>query len=364
MRRLSLLSQIGFVTVNLLFWLAMIFIGYYFTWERPPFSTEDGTFGPTMLFGNLFNALVVYINALILYPYRHKLVIPYWVSGILLILFTAIGEAFVDLGLAEYYGLIGEFDKIFEGEPEAKGITIPLMIFGWTLQNIFIHTAWFFFSYIIIFFFNSVESRQLQKAWKKEKMKAELQYLKAQINPHFLFNGINSVYFLIDNKPEIAKSTLLKFSDLLRYQLYDCQDDFILLKKELDHIQSYVEMEKIRRGEDANILLNLADEVNMEQISPLLFTPFIENAFKYLSNHDDGNKNQVVIDFRLDEGVLFFEIENTIDDLKKEHKEGGIGIQNVRKRLSLLYPNKYQLDIFKRDGRFIVRLNIDLKKGC
>lgn len=361
MKRLSLLSQIGFITINLLFWLVVIFIGYFYIWERPPFSTEDGTFGPTMLFGNLFNALVVYVNALILYPNRRKFLIPYWISGILLILITAIGEAFIDLGLAKYYGLIGEFEKIFEEEPAAKGIATPLMFLGWTIQNIFIHTAWFFFSYIIIFFFNSIENRQLQEAWKKEKMKAELQYLKAQINPHFLFNGINSVYFLIDDKPEIAKSTLLKFSELLRYQLYDCQDDFIQLSKELEHVKSYIELEKIRHGEDAHITLLLPDEIGNQKISPLLFTPFLENAFKYLSNHDKGEDNQISIDFRFKNGQLSFEIENTIDDSTQNKKAGGIGIENVKKRLALLYPEKHHLDIFEREGRFFVRLTIDLK---
>ena len=169
---------------------------------------------------------------------------------------------------------------------------------------------------------------------------------------------------MIDDKPEIAKSTLLKFSDLLRYQLYECQDHFIPLKKELAHVASYVELEKIRHGADATIQLHLPEEIGSEQISPLLFTPFLENAFKYLSNQDEGTKNQVFIDFRLQDGQLFFEIENTIDPMPHRlQKEGGIGIQNVKKRLALLYPKRHQLDIFKREDRFIVRLNIELTKG-
>ena len=177
----------------------------------------------------------------------------------------------------------------------------------------------------------------------------------------FLFNGINSVFFLIDDKPDIAKSTLLKFSDLLRYQLYECQDDFIPLKKELDHIKSYVEMEKIRKGGDATIQLSLPDTIGPENISPLLFTPFLENAFKYVSNEDDGQKNQIDISFRLKEGQLHFEVKNTVDAAKPASKRG-IGIANVKKRLALLYPNKHHLDFFEKDQRYIVRLNLVLNE--
>ena len=208
-------------------------------------------------------------------------------------------------------------------------------------------------------FYEYYRNQQIQQALEQEKLKAELKFLKAQINPHFLFNGINSVFFLIDDKPDIAKSTLLKFSDLLRYQLYECQDDFIPLKKELNHIKAYVEMEKIRKGGDATIQLSLPDTIGSENISPLLFTPFLENAFKYVSNEDDGQKNQIDISFRLKEGQLHFEVENTVDATKPASK-GGIGIANVKKRLALLYPNKHHLDIFEKDQRYIVRLNLRL----
>ena len=235
------------------------------------------------------------------------------------------------------------------------------IISGWFIEYTFIHLAWYILSFSLIFFYESYRNQQIRQALEKEKLKAELKFLKAQINPHFLFNGINSVFFLIDDKPDIAKSTLLKFSDLLRYQLYECQDDFIPLKKELDHIKSYVEMEKIRKGEDVMIQLSLPSAIGSQNISPLLFTPFLENAFKYVSNDDDGTKNQIAISFRLQEGQLHFEVENTVDAANSISK-GGIGITNVKKRLSLLYPNKHHLDIFEKDQRYIVRLNLVLNE--
>ena len=357
---MTILTKIGLVSFNLLFWIIMLYIGYTYDWRSPPFSTDDGTYYPTMLWGNFFNGLVVYINALVLYPYRKQLWIPYWLTVIILIISTSVLEAYVDYSLVFQLNLTEKLDKIQEDmglqHLPRWGITT-----GWFIQNIFIHFAWYLLSFALIFFSEFYRNQQIQKALEQEKLKAELKFLKAQINPHFLFNGINSVFFLIDDKPDIAKSTLLKFSDLLRYQLYECQDDFIPLKKELDHIKAYVDMEKIRKGEDATIQLSLPNAIGSENISPLLFTPFLENAFKYVSNKDDGQKNEIDISFRLKEGQLNFEVENTVDQ-NKPSSDGGIGIANVKKRLALLYPKKHHLDIFEKENRYIVRLNLDLNQ--
>lgn len=218
---------------------------------------------------------------------------------------------------------------------------------------------WYILSFAIVFIYESEKNKQIQKALEEEKLKAELKFLRAQINPHFLFNGINSVYFLIDEKPTIAKSTLLKFSDLLRYQLYECRDERIPLTKELKHIQAYIDMEKIRRGGDVKVQLSVPESVDDYTISPLLFTPFLENAFKYVSNEDDGTKNLIDISIRLNDKHLFFEMANTTDE-KGLQQKGGIGIENVRKRLALLYPQKHQLDIFEQENQFIVKMKIEL----
>ncbi|MFK7981383.1 MAG: sensor histidine kinase [Saprospiraceae bacterium] len=159
-----------------------------------------------------------------------------------------------------------------------------MLIFGLSIELLPVHIFFFFLSFLNIFYIDSLKREQIKRTLEEEKLKAELKFLKAQINPHFLFNGINSVYHLIDLKPEIAKTTLLNFSNLLRYQLYECNDDLILLEKELDHIKDYIAMEKIRRGEDVQIELTLPEGINQVKIPPLLFTPFIENAFKYVTN--------------------------------------------------------------------------------
>ncbi len=120
-------------------------------------------------------------------------------------------------------------------------------------------------------------------------------------------------------------------------------------------------MEKIRRGEDVQIELELPNELNQVKIPPLLFTPFIENAFKYVSNHDDGAENKISLKIRLQEDgqKLRFETQNTVDE-KTLKPGGGIGIENVKKRLNLIFPKRHDLDIFKADNQFVVRMSLSL----
>lgn len=351
---MSTQGKIGLITANILFWAVIIMSGLYFEWVSPPFDSNDGTYTPTMLWGNFFNAIVLYVNALWLYPNRKKIKLPYWFLALLLVLLTSILEALVDYQLIFYLNLEEKFDLMLDGLPRFG------YILGSFIQNIFIHSIWLILSFAIVFLFERRKNERIQKNLEEEKLKAELKFLRAQINPHFLFNGINSVYFLIDDQPNIAKSTLLKFSDLLRYQLYECQDDSISLEKELAHVKSYVDMERIRRGDDVTISLDITDSTKGNLfIAPLLFTPFLENAFKFVSNHDDGELNTIDISSNISDNVLHFQIENSIDD-QKEYEVGGIGITNVKKRLSLLYPERHSLEHFQKGDRYIATLQIEL----
>lgn len=356
-------SIIALISVNIILWLSVYFIGlgFGFTWESPPFSTETGTYAPTFVWGTLFNALIFYGNAFWLYPLKKKKkwTGSYWLLALCFLVGCSIIEASGDYFLAEIMNLITPEFLTFEGE------TFPTwaLILGFAIRISFVHIFFFFLSFLNIFYIESSKSVKAKLALEQEKLKSELKFLKAQINPHFLFNGVNSVYHLIDQKPAIAKSTLLRFSNLLRYQLYECNDEVIPLEKELNHIRDYVEMEKIRKGEDVQIHLDLPEETHQLKIPPLLFTPFIENAFKYVSNHDDGEKNKISIKIRLqmEAGQLRFESKNTIDDYPKI-SGGGIGIANVKKRLALLYPKQHDLDILEEENQFIVRMRLTLEK--
>jgi two-component system LytT family sensor kinase len=191
----------------------------------------------------------------------------------------------------------------------------------------------------------------------KEKAETELQYLKSQINPHLLFNSLNSIYFLIDKQNIEARQTLLQFSDLLRYQLYDCNADTIEIEKELRYLTDYVRLQQLRRDNKYDIQLNHHGEMSDFRITPLLLVPFVENAFKHISHHND-KRNFVEIDLSRQNGTFLFTVSNSKDNHRSTEPQGGIGLVNVQRRLELLYPGKHQLMITDKEETFTIQLQL------
>lgn len=248
------------------------------------------------------------------------------------------------------------FDKILDGiyHPETEQ----------SFLNSFINTTIFHILYSISGFFFIIileykKSEKVKQSLLEESYKTELKYLRAQLNPHFLFNGINSVYHLIGKNNELAKDTLLQFSELLRYQLYESGTS-ITLEKELGYISQYINIEEIRRGSDIQLNYEIEFENSTKKITPLLLIPFIENAFKHCSHYIDGSKNLVDIKIIEVENLLTLHIRNSFDNLITPNPTGGIGLNNVKRRLSLLYPNRYELNMKKENNYFIIDLTINL----
>ena len=193
--------------------------------------------------------------------------------------------------------------------------------------------------------FDQINLQKKMADMAKEKAEAELSFLKSQINPHFLFNSLNSVYFLIDKNNDQARQTLHKFSDMLRYQLYEASGDKIPIEKEIDYLRDYVDLQKLRKDENYSVEFNCKPDVKGFSIEPLLLIPFVENAFKYIS-HKGNQLNFIKLDLSRSSGYFQFIIENSKEDsYRKNEQKGGIGLTNVKRRLELLYPNKHELDI-------------------
>ena len=195
---------------------------------------------------------------------------------------------------------------------------------------------------------------------EKEKTKAELDFLNAQFNPHFLFNSINSIYAHIDKHNTTARNMLLSFSEMLRYQLYDCNTNHISVDREMSYIRNYVAIQQTRKESSLQIGLCIAENVTGFFIAPLLFIAFIENAFKYVGNGDDKD-NKVDIHFEKKDNALRFICRNTKEGCNKggiDHK--GIGIANARRRMALLYPEKHSLIIEDNKTSYEVTLNLEL----
>ncbi|HEV8080953.1 MAG TPA: histidine kinase [Chitinophagaceae bacterium] len=191
----------------------------------------------------------------------------------------------------------------------------------------------------------------------KEKAEAELIFLKSQMNPHFLFNALNSVYFLIDKNNSEARQALHKFSGMLRYQLYEVKDEKISIEKEISYLKDYIDVQRLRR-ENASIRINIDKEMKGFFIEPLLLIPFVENSFKHLSHFENGKANEINLDLSKQNGEMIFAIKNTkegnIQSSIEEH--GGIGLANVKRRLELLYPQKHELTIKNNNEYFDVQL--------
>ncbi|WP_159025716.1 sensor histidine kinase, partial [Aquimarina sp. Aq78] len=232
-------------------------------------------------------------------------------------------------------------------------------IIGSFNANTIFHILYSIAGFYYILKYEHKKTKKINQNLLEETYKTELKYLKAQLNPHFLFNGINSVYHLIGKNDALAKQTLLQFSGLLRYQLYE-SGTHISLEKELDYVLKYIKIEETRRGSDIHLEYDIQFENSNKKIAPLLLIPFIENAFKHCSNHMDSSTNTIHIKIEEAGGKLHLDVTNSYDQLSNENVAGGIGLTNVQKRLSLLYPNTHQLKINKEKIHFIVDLSIRL----
>ncbi len=210
----------------------------------------------------------------------------------------------------------------------------------------------------LLFDYSKLQQRMAQTA--REKAEAELNFLKSQINPHFLFNSLNSVYFLIHKDNTEARESLHKFSEMLRYQLYEMNGDKIPIEKEIHYLKDYVYLQQLRKDEKYSVQFHCDTAVKDFFIEPLLLVPFVENAFKHISHHND-RVNFIRMDMQRSNGVFSFSVENSKENGRQtEEKSGGIGLVNVRRRLELLYPGKYELKVDETSDKYWVHLNLQL----
>ena len=202
---------------------------------------------------------------------------------------------------------------------------------------------------------------QHKKQLEKEKLETELSFLKSQINPHFLFNALNSIYVLIDLDKKIASETLLRFSGLLRYQLYECSENEVDIDREILFLNDYIWLEKMRNGDliEVDVQLDIAGRF---RIAPFMLIPFFENAFKHVSRHSE-QKNCISIKGIAENDMFSMTATNTYNKSEGMNGKSGIGLQNVARRLELLYPGRHELEIIKNEDTFTVKLKIHAQQN-
>ncbi|HET7002169.1 MAG TPA: histidine kinase [Puia sp.] len=206
---------------------------------------------------------------------------------------------------------------------------------------------------------DKISTEQRMKERENENLKTELSFLRSQVSPHFLFNVLNNMVAMARLKSDQLEPSLIRLSGLMRYMLYESDETRVTLLREIEYVNSYIELQKIRYAKSLNIRENM-DPGDNQLIEPMLLIPFIENAFK----HGTGTIDDPVIDIylKISEGLIDFRVKNKFDPKNEEIKDrtSGIGLQNVIRRLNLLYDQKHILSINKENGWYDVSLQIKL----
>lgn len=199
-----------------------------------------------------------------------------------------------------------------------------------------------------------IQKVQLEKI-TNDQLQTELKFLKAQYHPHFLFNALNTVYFQMDENVNEAKKTVEKFSELLRYQLYD-QQQTVPVSQEIHYLKNFIDIQKVRTSERLQLKTHFDESLNGQQVYPLLFLPLLENAFKYA-----GGDYKIEISAKADNKAIEFSVTNSLPKEPMPEKQNGIGLENLKRRLELLYPGKHELNITKEDSNFRVMLKLNIE---
>lgn len=202
------------------------------------------------------------------------------------------------------------------------------------------------------------EHKRTEEELRQQQMESELSYLKQQINPHFLFNALNSIYSLVISNANDAGDAVLKLSAILRYMLYETDKPTVSLKNELDMILDYLALQKLKSTGTTKISFAHHGEIDHKNIPPLVLIPFIENAFKYGS--DNVHDSFIDISIDVQDNQLLFDIKNSVVCDRKKSSDGGIGIANIKRRLEIMYPDNYLLTTKQQDNIYCVSLQIPI----
>jgi len=328
---------------HVVFWVSIVAYFALITHNNSKISTE----ALVVIFG-LYSAINIgmfYLNYLYLIPkfldkkkYRY-----YTLALVAVIIVFAAGK----------YGIALNFKHIILIHEDGKQTTFLEYFISSGLTNIF----FLFLSTALKFGTDWFLNAGIQRDLENQRLTAELAFLKSQINPHFLFNSLNSIYSLAYQKSDTTPEAILKLSEIMRYMLYESNDNKVDLAKELQYLQNYIDLQKIRFGNKAFVEFKITGEVGNQKIVPLLLIAFIENAFKHGVASDPSAPIRLFIN--LDGANLYFYTENK-KHMNNRDLEGGIGLQNVKRRLDLLYPGKYKLDIQDKPDAYICELSLVL----
>lgn len=302
-----------------------------------------------LIFGSI-NVAVFYINYIVLIPElikKRKQYLWYIVCFVLLIL-ASIG---IKLGVA----LLNPESVLQYISDDGKVHSISTA--NYVVTVIFIAGFFLVSSSIIKFAVDWFSNERVQRNLESEKKDMELQFLKSQLNPHFLFNSLNNIYSLAYQKSDKTADAILKLSEIMRYMIYESNDSWVSLDKEVEYVESYVELQKLRFKDGAAVEISINGVIDGQKIVPLILISFVENAFKHGVANDA--EDPIKINIIANQKILHFSVTNKKSTANKD-AIGGVGLNNVERRLQLLYPDRYKLNIVNSATHYTTELMLDL----
>jgi two-component system, LytTR family, sensor kinase len=364
----SLLSGIKLrVALHIAIWLTLFIIPTYLLFVD---SGNDSSFLIKALEQTTIYVIIFYINYLWLAPrffFRHRKILFFVLS----VLFMTLATIVVQVTILSKFDEKDKRDVHWLPPSDIRFRNMPPLHFShmemkrpkpsknWPLYN-FMITGLLISGFGLGLGFSDklIKNEKERKESEKERLNSELAFLKNQINPHFFFNTLNNIYSLVQLNVEDAQKAILQLSKLMRYVLYETELEQKPLSQEIGFMKNYIELMKLRLSDKVSLSVSFPEEIGDVSIPPLLFLPFIENAFKHGISYRKPSFINILM--HVDRKKIHFECSNSIGSKGEEHfsPESGIGLENVRKRLGLLFPGKHSLEINVSGETFNVILNI------
>lgn len=310
-------------------------------------SSRNGDFHQSIVifvYFGFFNITIFYTNYLYILP-KYLSERRYWICSLHIILLIMISGLFK-------YGFAYLFKEtiLLRGESEIPFSQYYVGAVFTGIFFIFLSTA---FKFSVDWFLNEKVNKNLEN----EKLVAELAFLRSQINPHFLFNSLNNIYSLAYQKSDRAPEAIMKLAEIMRYMLQESNEPLVKLSREIRYLENYIELQKLRFKGEAYIDLTITGDYAEQEIAPLILISFVENAFKHGVASEP--KNPINVTICISHHRLLFEISNKKSLFNKD-VSSGIGLNNVRRRLDLLYPGNYELKVDESDLMYFCQLSLNI----
>jgi LytS/YehU family sensor histidine kinase len=334
------MNKLKQIVLHAIIWIAIVL---YFMYNNG--RTEYSTIVNFVYFG-VINISLFYINYLFILPTFLNRKKYLWCA--LSIFFVVMIFSFIKCGLAYYF-----YDIVIK----RGGSKVVIDFWYYYSSAVFVSCFFILLSTVLKFIQDWFLNEKVKSNLENENLIAELAFLKSQINPHFLFNSLNNIYSLAYQKSEKTPEAILKLSEIMRYMLYESNEDKVELSNEIRYLENYIELQKLRFKDNIYIKFEINGDLLGLMITPLVLISFVENAFKHGIATD--SENPISISLNLTDGKLLFHVSNIKSSMNKDIT-GGIGLQNVQRRLSLIYKDRYRLQIDDTNDIYNCELYLNL----